>query len=42
MRGEGAAVDIIVIDVVNAHVSVVVLKKIRRRKEVIELQFGVE
>ena len=42
MRGEGADTDVIVIDVVNAHASVVVLKKIRRRKEVIELQFGVE
>ena len=42
MRGEGADTDVIVIDVVNAHASVVVLKKIRRRKEVIELQFGVD
>ena len=38
MRGEGAAVDIIVIDVVKAHASVIVLKIIRRCKDVIELQ----
>ena len=42
MRGGGAGFDVIVNDVVNAHASVVVLKKIRRRKEVIELQFSVE